>query len=102
MKLTKDMADKAKKLIKNWDSADDTGIFLDDNNTLLLERVPEWANNWTALDLTDIEILREDFNDFYDKVAPRTLNEMLKETTDFKFVIENYDDDTDYLLNEVL
>lgn len=86
MKLTKDMADKAKKLIKNWTSADDTGIFLDDNNTLLLERVPEWANNWTALDLIDM----------------RTLNEMLKETTDFKFVIENDDDDTDYLLSEVL
>lgn len=105
--LTKSLIKKAQAMTKNWNTENDTGVFIDKCHRYCLERVPDWVrvSNWTELDLTPLDSLREDFTYAYDKVAPLTFNELIKESEGFRFVIEDYSEDDDsptYDLNELL
>ena len=51
--LTKSLIKKAVKLSKNWTPENDRGVFIDRFHHYYLKRVPEWAKNWTELDLTE-------------------------------------------------
>jgi len=83
-----DKKQQALALIKNWNKLDDEGISLDDEGNYVVERVPEWADSWEQIDSYDLKDLFLSFEDCYGKKATgNTFEDLLKQTSDYKFVI---------------
>jgi len=89
--LTKGLIREAEKLSKNWNKLDDEGIYLDDNDEVVLERVPEWAGSWTQIDSYDLHDLFKQYEDYYGVAAKgNTFEDLLDQTKGYNFVVEDY------------
>lgn len=89
--LTKEMIKEAQELAKHWNTEDDYGIYLNKDLTIVLERVPEWADSWTQIDSADLHDLFNQFEDYYGVAAKgNTFEDLLAQTQGYNFVVEDF------------
>ena len=88
---------KLNELVKDWSNGQDS-IFLNEDHTLELERVPEWTENLTHIDSTSLADLKEEFEDYYQVPAPDTFEEMLEQTKHYSYIVASITGDS-YIFN---